>query len=362
MTSDPNILLDAHLDIAWNMADFGRDFRHSAYQTRQREAESWVLKHQGNATVGLPEMLLGRVGLAFATLFAEPKVSLLGEAAVHSYSTPAEAEALARKQIDIYQRLADENANISLVRRQADLSAVLETWAEGQPMPAHKVGLVLLMEGADPIREPRAFEWWYERGLRIVGLAWSQTRYAGGTRAPGRLTKLGLELLEVMASFNAMLDLSHMAEEAFFEALDNYPGQVIASHSNPRHFCDTDRHLSDAMIRRLAEHNGVMGVVPYNNFLWPRGASQVAKNKTPLSRFIEVIDYVCQVVGSAQHVGIGTDLDGGFGLENIPTELDTIADLHLIGKALAQRGYSESDISLILRGNFLRALRAVLPS
>src|SRR5690606_9455364 len=122
-------------------------------------------------------------------------------------------------------------------------------------MAQHRQGLVLLMENADPILEPRQFEEWYERGVRIVGPAWEGTRYCGGTGQPGGLTAVGRELLEVMASFNAILDLSHMAEQSFLESLDLYEGILIASHSNPRRFRNTDRHLSDTMIRRLAERD-----------------------------------------------------------------------------------------------------------
>ncbi len=164
-----------------------------------------------------------------------------------------------------------------------------------------------------------------------------------------------------MESFNAILDLSHMAEEAYLEAIDRYSGPLIASHSNPRKFCATDRHLSDDMIRRLAERGGVMGIVPANFFLqnnWVMGDNKI---RTPLDRVISVIDYVCQLTGSAQHVGIGSDFDGGFGAEAIPAELDTSTDLLSIQPRLAQRGYSPEDIKAILGGNFLRILNSSLP-
>ncbi len=135
------------------------------------------------------------------------------------------------------------------MRTQAELDAVIETWQPGKEIADHRQGIVLLMENADPISEPKQFEEWYERGLRIVGPAWQASRYCGGTGQPGPLTDLGRDLLEVMAGFNAILDLSHMAEESFLEAVDRYEGIVIASHSNPRRFRDSDRHLSDEMIR-----------------------------------------------------------------------------------------------------------------
>jgi len=268
---------------------------------------------------------------------------------------------MALNQIDVYYRLAESNERIVLVRTQSELDSVLATWAEGVDFEAHKVGIVISIEGADSIPEPQAFEEWYERGVRAVGLAWSETRYSGGTHRPGPLTGPGRELLEVMASFNAICDVSHMTDESFYEAVERYGGQVIASHSNPRQFCDTERHLSDDMIRRLAERGGVMGIVPYNAFLKNGYTPSEKKIKTPLSVVTAAIDHVCQVTGSAQHVGIGSDFDGGFGAENIPAELDTVADLRLIGPALANLGYNPADISGIMSGNFLRVLRASLP-
>jgi membrane dipeptidase len=355
----PPIIVDAHQDIAWNTTAFGRDFALSARLKRQQEVGKPYLGNTGNATTGLPESLLGRVGIIFGTLFANPArpdVPL-----EDGYETPAQAHAMGMAQVDVYQRLADSNAHVSLVRTQRELNAVQETWAEGVDFEAHRVGIVMLMEGADPIREPKAFEEWYARGVRIVGPAWGETRYSGGTGSPGPLTAQGRALLEVMASFRAILDLSHLAEEAYLEAVDRYNGPIIASHSNPRRFCESDRHLSDDMIRRLIERDGVMGMVLYNRFMWSPGAEPATKQGTPLARVAAMIDHVCQIAGSARHVGIGSDFDGGFGVEHIPAELDTVADLPLIGAALAARGYAPDDVTAILGGNFLRVLQLALP-
>lgn len=359
---DPAIIVDAHQDIAWNAVTFGRDFSLSALRKRQDEAasEGDTPARAGQALSGLPEALLGRVGLIFATLYASPATAPF--AGGKSYETPAQAEALAQEQIDVYQRLADQNERITLVRSQADLGVVLESWREGRDFEQHRVGLILLMEGADPIVEPRQTPEWYERGVRIIGPAWTGTRYSGGTHMPGPLTALGRELLESMADLNMVLDLSHMAEEAFIESVDRYPGPLIASHSNPRRFCNTDRHLSDDMIRRLAAREGVMGIVPYNTFLWDRGAAPARKEDAPLSRVADAIDHVCQVTGSTRYVGIGTDFDGGFGAERTPAEIDTLADLALIGPLLRARGFGEGDITAILGANFLRVVRGALPT
>ncbi len=356
------IVVDAHQDIAYNYRAFNRDYRQSAYFKREHEIDLPHVANSGIATMGLPDALIGRIGLVFATLFVAPRRKQPGIYDAVTYTTPQEAYQQALYQWDYYQRLADDDEQIRLVTSQVELDAVLSTWQDGQPIEAACQGLVLLMEGADPILEPKQFEEWYERGVRVVGLAWEQTRYSGGTHYPGGLTALGRELLNGLADFKVILDLSHMAEEAFFEALDRFQGDnMIASHSNPRRFVDTDRHLSDVMIRRLAERDGVMGIVPYNLFLSPDWHSGDPKSKVGLGRVLDAIDYVCQVTGRASHVGIGSDFDGGFGVESIPDGLDTVADLWTIGDGLRARGYAENDISAILGGNMLRKLRQALP-
>src|SRR5258707_2261540 len=362
MDSDPNIIVDAHEDIAYNAVHFHRDFTRSAYLTRKIEAGSAAPPNRGRATLGLPNALLGRVGIVFGTLFVSPAWASSGYEP--AYETPAQAYKQALNQLDVYQRLAESDESggrVVLVTDQAALDSVLATWAEGIEFAEHKLGIVLAMESADSIPEPRAFEEWYERGVRSVGPAWYKTRYAGGTNYPGPLTPLGRELLEVMASFNAILDLSHLAEEAYLEAVERYSGPIIASHSNPRKFCKTDRHLSDAIIQRLAERDGVMGIVLYNAFLSDNWRSTDPKANTRLETVIAAIDHVCQVTGSARHVGIGSDFDGGFGAEAIPAELDTVTDLQLIGPRLMAWGYTSEDVKGILGGNFLRILRAALP-
>jgi len=362
------IIVDAHQDIAYNAICCERDYRRAVYATRQIEAARFTARGEelpnGLATLGLPDALLGRVALVCATLFTAPQIvsTAANPSARVRYATPKEAYRLGLQQIDYYHRLADQTARVRLVKTAADLAAVLATWEPGTEQADHQQGLVLLMENADPIIEPAQFEEWYERGVRIVGPAWSISRYSHGTGCPGGLTDLGRELLEIMAHFNAILDLSHMAEAAFLEAVDRYTGPaLIASHSNPRRFANTDRHLSDAMIRRLAERDGVIGIVFYNRFL--SGRWQTGDRKDAISRWtpIDAIDAVCQITGSAAHVGIGTDFDGGFGAEAIPEGFDTVSDLLTIADGLRERGYAPADIAAILSDNLLRKLRQGLP-
>lgn len=351
------LVVDAHQDITYNLINFGRDYLQSPLVTRRLEAQNATQQQAGTATLGLPDAMLGRVGVVFAALSAVPqRFSQSWERL--AYKEAVQAYHLALAQMDYYQRLADENERIVLIKSAADLDVVLESWAEGKEFADHRHGLALLMEGADPIIEPKHFEEWYARGVRIVSPAWRQTRYVD---VPGAFTDLGRELLEILAGFNAVLDVSYLSDEAFMEALDRYEGtSIIASHSNPRHFCESTRHLSDEMIGALAERDGVMGIMVYNGFLDRSWSPTDRKHKVTLSAVVDVIDYVCQLTGSAAHVGLGSDLDGGFGAESIPDELDTVGDLLQIGTALKQRGFDDGDIEAILGGNMLRKLRQSL--
>jgi membrane dipeptidase len=352
------IVVDAHQDIAFNALGYRRDYRVSALEHRRREVGVDA------ATIGLPDALAGGVAVVFATLFVEPPAGLDASPpyADFTYRDPGEAAAKALAQVAFYQGLAQEDPRLRLVSTVDSLQGVLDTWAAGADGAGRLQGLVLLMEGADPVREPRELEDWVARGVRIVGPAWRRTRYSGGTGAPGPLTPLGVSLLEEMARLGVVLDLSHMAEEAFLQAVESYPGVVIASHSNPRRFQDTDRQLADDMILRLAARDGVMGIVLYNRFLsdgWMRSDGKAA---VTLQTVADAVDHVCQLTGSAAHVGIGSDFDGGFGAESIPQGLDTVADLPRIGAALRTRGYTKEDVAAVMGGNMLRKLREALPA
>ncbi len=351
------IILDAHQDIAYSAMQYDREYTRSAWANRRIEAETGAIKENGVATNGLPDALLGRIAVIFATLFVEPEWSTFTPRKVFGYTTAGQAYRHAIRQWDYYQRLVDNTPALEIIRDEPALDGVLATWAEGTALADHRIGLVLLMEGADPVLEPRQLEEWVSRGVRILGPAWSETRYAGGTGRPGPLTELGRELLNVMAEHNLILDLSHMTEAGYYEALERYPGPVIASHSNPTRFWNDHRNLTDAQIAALAERGGVMGVVFYNRFMnpaWYRGAS---KSSTPLETVLAMIDHVCQVTGSAAHVGLGSDIDGGFGAEAIPDGLDTVTDFLRIGDGLRARGFSPADVEAVLGGNFLRVLR-----
>jgi membrane dipeptidase len=306
--------------------------------------------------VGLPEWLAGGVAVVFGTLFVEP--ARKSHPKPHTYTTAEEAHELAWAQLDYYHRLADGCEQIALIGTCAELDAVLDSWQGKKP----QVGIVPLMEGADPIREPAEVEMWFERGVRLVGLSWlTGSSYAGGNASPGPLTDSGRDLLEVMADLGMILDVSHLAEEAFIETVDRFEGWVVASHANPRARVPGRRQLSDAMIRHLAERDGVTGIVPYNAFLRPGWSKGDRKNAVTPTDVAAAIDHVCQVVGDVTHVGLGSDFDGGFGAESVPLGIDTVADLGAIVPVLGEMGYGEEEIAAVMGENWLRLLQKALP-
>ena len=223
------------------------------------------------------------------------------------------------------------------------------------------LGIVPLMEGADAVRDPSELEEWWERGLRIIGPAWDDTRYAAGAwRNSGHgFTKEGLYLMEVMADLGYILDLTHLHEKATLEALERYEGTLVATHANCRALASHVgmRNLSDKQIRMLGERGGVIGIVLFNRFLKQDHRKGERKALVTLDHVVAHIDHICQLLGTADQVGIGSDFDGGFGWADIPEGMNSIADLGLIGDKLKERGYDAADVAKIMGNNWVRLLR-----
>jgi len=357
------LIIDSHQDLAYNMLTWGRDYTRSVQETRRLEAGTSVPEINGDSIVGWPEYQRGQVAVVFSTLFAAPAKKKEAYDTIW-YTNPDTAHRLYRDQINVYRKLADSHPDkFRLISSTKELNAVIDDWSK----PAlngegHPVGLIYLMEGADGIRSPRELSEWYDMGLRLIGLAWAGTRYCGGTGEPGPLTPDGRELLAAMTDYNFVLDLSHMDEAAALESLERYEGPVMATHSNCAALMkgsDTNRHLPDHVIEGLIERDGVIGLLPFNTFLkvgWLRKSGS-RREEVPLDTLIAHMDHVCQIAGDSLHAGIGSDFDGGFGLQSIPPELDSIADLQVISSGLKARGYNELDVENILGGNWLRFLR-----
>jgi membrane dipeptidase len=359
------LIVDAHEDLAYNILNFGRDYCRAAHETRciEKETGSEAPVHNGETLLGWPDYQRGRVAVVFSTLFVSPASAHLGDWDRQMYANYDEAHRLYHDQLDAYHELVDRHPDkFRLVGTRMDLEAVLADW--GATAGDHPVGLVPLMEGAEGVRTPSELDEWWQQGVRIIGPAWSGTRFCGGTRHPGPLTDDGRLLLEGMAPIGFTLDISHMDELAARQALDIYPGSVIASHANAAAIVsgyDGNRLLSDAVIRALVKRDGIIGVVPFCRFLDAGWKSGDPRERVPLAMVAAQVDYICQLVGDACHVGLGSDFDGGFGLASVPPELDTIADLQKLGTMLSVRGYNAADITAVLAGNWLRHLKAHLP-
>ncbi|MBN1177928.1 MAG: membrane dipeptidase [Anaerolineae bacterium] len=351
-------VIDAHEDVAWNVLALGRDMQRSAQETRRIESGGPNPERNGQCMLGLPNWLEGGVAVVVGSIFLSParKASHFSWDS-QCYADAQEAYRAGMAQMDVYRRLAGESERIDLIEDRAGLEAVLASWEGDSP----RVGFFVSLEGADPVRSPAEFEDWYALGVRGVGLAWALgSRYAGGNDAPGPLTDAGRALLDVMAEFGVLLDISHLDERACWEALDRYAGPVAATHANPRALVPTPRQLSDRMIAALAERDGVMGIVPFNKFLKPGWLRADGKAAVTLADVVAAIDHVCQVVGDAAHVGLGSDFDGGFGAEATPESIETVADLPKIAAALTAYGYTPSDVAGVMGENWLRVLRSAL--
>lgn len=361
MIDTQHLVVDAHEDLAWNIQTFGRDYTRSAYVTRRQEIGSDISKHNGNTLLGKTEWLIGRVGVIFSTLFTSPERRKVGPWDTQSYRDSNEAHQLAASQLEAYHRMVDNDDTFRVIDSRLALDDVLGTWKPDKSLSERRIGLVPLMEGADPIRDPAELAEWYTRGLRIIGLAWESTRYAGGTHEPGGVTAMGIKLLAAMEETGLILDMSHLAEQSFWDSMDRFGGRLIVSHANTRRFTPTTRGLTPEMVEAIAERDGVIGVVPFNVFLKPGWTKRDPRSEVPFSMIADAIDDICQIAGSAQHVGIGTDFDGGFGLEHVPDGIDTIADLQKLPALLFERGYSERDVHGIMGENWIRVLREALP-
>jgi membrane dipeptidase len=352
------LIIDSHLDLAWNALQWNRNLLDSAYTIRVREVG---VPGPGRAqgTVALPELRRGRVALCFATLLARAT----GRPVPYlDYDTPEQAYAVAHGQLAYYRAL-EQAGHIRMITGSADLKQHMADWwtweaAGADAASTPPLGFVISMEGADPILQPAQLEQWRQAGLCLLGPAhYGPCRYAGGTGTDSGLTESGRHLLREMARLGVLLDVTHLSDAAFWQALDIYDGPLLASHQNCRALVPHQRQFDDAQLKAVIARGGVIGAA-FDAWMlkpgWVRGVSSV--HDVSIAHVVDHMDYICQLAGSSRHAAIGTDLDGGFGREQSPHDLDTIADLQQIPALLAGRGYSEADIAAIMHGNWLRLL------
>ncbi len=352
--------IDAHLDLSMNALEWNRDLRQPVAVMREREKEKTDLPDRGKGTVAFPELRQGNVGLVVGTQigrYVAPDNSLPG------WHSPEQAWAQTQGQLAWYRAMEEAGELISIVDLPG-LENHLQTWNNPENMATKKpIGYILSLEGADSLVTVGHLERAWQQGLRAVGPAhYGPGRYANGTDATGGLQTPGRELLREMERLNIILDATHLCDDAFWDAMDCFHGAVWASHNNCRALVNHNRQFHDDQLKELIAREAVIGAA-FDAWMlvpdWQRGQSTPQGMNCSLETVLDHLDHICQVAGNAHHVGIGSDLDGAFGQEQSPYDLESIADLKKIPDLLARRGYSPDDIQNIMHGNWLRFLRRV---
>ncbi len=353
------LIIDSHLDLAWNAIDWNRDLKQPVADIRRREIDEKIPgKGRGVGTVSFDDLRRGRVGLFIATLLARlHRPGMMP--AFQRYDNMNVAYAATMGQLYYYKAL-EEQGVLRWIKDAAALDAHIKAWTEGNG-DHEPLGFILSMEGADPVLHPEQVQDWWDAGLRIIGPAhYGVSPYAHGTGTEGGLFPLGPALLKEMSRVGMILDVTHLSDQCFDEALDIYEGPVLASHHNCRALVSDQRQLTDEQIKRLIGRGAVIGAAMDTWMLvpgWVRGQTMPEDTGVSLNTVIDHMDRVCQLAGNCRHAALGTDLDGGFGKEQSPVDLDTIADLQKVPDLLRARGYKEADVTAILYGNWVRFFR-----
>jgi membrane dipeptidase len=349
--------IDCHLDLSMNALEWNRDLTRPLSEINAREAGKHDKPDRGKATVSLPKLRKGHIGLVVATQIARyvaPDNRLPG------WHSPAQAWAQTQGQLAWYRAMEDAGEMVQ-IRGLEDVNQHVSRWMDAKETAKLPVGYILSLEGADSLVTVGHLEKAYESGLRALGPAhYGPGRYANGTDSSGKLGPQGYALLSEMERLNIILDATHLCDDAFWDALEHFNGAVWASHNNCRALVNHNRQYSDEQIKALIERGAVIGaaldawmMVPG----WQKGVSTPLNMNCNLEVMIDHIDHICQLAGNADHVGIGSDLDGAFGREQCPYDLESIADLSKVPALFSNRGYSAADVEKLMRGNWLRFLR-----
>jgi len=348
--------IDAHLDLSMNAMEWNRDLRRSVFEIRQREEGLNDKPDRAKGTVAFPELREGNAGLVVATQIAryvEPGNPLPG------WHSAEQAWAQTQGQLTWYKTM-EACGEMKMIKDINTLEEHVALWMNDSNNKK-PIGYILSLEGADSLISLKNLETAYEYGLRALGPAhYGPGRYANGTDATGHLNEQGKALLKEMERMNIILDATHLCDDAFWDAMEIFHGHVWASHNNCRALVNHNRQFTDEQIKVLIERDAVIGaamdawmIVPN----WIRGKSTPEEMNCSLERLMDHVDHICQLAGNVLHVGIGSDLDGAFGKEQSPYDLETIADLQKIPLLLEKRGYTKADIENIMHGNWLRFLR-----
>ncbi len=350
------MIIDLHLDLAMNAMEWNRDLRLPVEVINERERGMHDKPDRGNATVSFPALRAGDVGLVVATQLArvvKPGSSIPG------WFSAEQAWAQTQAQLSWYRAMEDcgEMLQVTDLKQLEDHLKALDKDDPG----IRPLGYILSLEGADSLVDISYVERAYNYGLRAIGPAhYGPGRYANGTNSSGKMETEGLALLREMERLNIILDATHLCDDAFWQAMDHFNGHIWASHNNCRNIVDHNRQYSDEQIMELIDRGAIIGaamdawmIVPG----WVKNQSTPENMQCNLEKLIDHVDHICYLAGNSRHVCIGTDLDGGYGKEQCPSDIETIADLGKLQGILLNRGYNEEDISNIFRDNALRFLR-----
>lgn len=356
MVDEPYLVVDSHLDLAFSAIQTNRDLTQPAATVRVHDPEP-VMRSFGSCTVTFPELRRGKVGIVFGTVMSrlDPN-DRWTKTGMHVQS---QCYGVGRGHYAYYEALAREGV-ITFIRNCDDLDRSVTAWE--MPAADTPIGLVLAMESADPILDPDQVPEWYDLGLRMVSISHYGTgAYSHGTGTEGGLLPLAKSLLDALGQAGIIVDLTHTTDQSFWEILDLYDGPVAASHHNCRALVPGQRQLTDDMIRAIAERGGVIGAAFDAWMLDPEWQRDVPcyeqVTRATLETVVDHLDHIAQVLGNARHCGIGSDLDGGFGYEQAPRDVNTIADLQRLRVILDRRGYSDEDVRNVLHGNWIRLLK-----
>ncbi|MBB6431176.1 dipeptidase [Algisphaera agarilytica] len=377
------LIFDGHLDIAYNALVHERDPRWSVDETRQRELDPPCDDGRGECTTSFVEMREAGVAVALTTLLgrAKPWVKPGRPHAFRGGDWPTQemVHAWAHGQLAYYREM-ERQGEVRILETAPQLRNHWAQWqqavADGSDTSKLPIGLIITMECADPTVAPDRLYDWHKLGLRTLLLThFGQGQYAAGNPSEdagnphdldGPITPRGRELLREMVKLGMPLDLTHLSDTSFWDAIEYFPGQVYSSHSNCRAISDQQRQFSDDMIRAVLERDGVLGVaLPINMIrldLIEGPPWTPLKHEVKLEHLADHIDHICQLAGSAEHVALGTDTDGGFGSETCPHGYDRHRDIHVLSEILGQRGYPQSAVTDIFYGNWLRFYQRVLPT
>lgn len=354
------LIFDAHLDLSMNALEWNRDLRWTVDELRRSEEGMTNKPDRAKGTVSLPSMREGNVGLCVATQigrYVKRGNTLPG------WRSPEQAWAQTQGQLAWYKAM-EESGEMVQIKTKEELKKHLQTWKN--PKPDSPIGYVLSLEGADSLVSVGHLEKAYNYGLRAIGPAhYGPGTYAQGTDSIGGFSNKGRELIKEIERLGIIMDATHLSEDSFWEMLNIYKGPVWASHNNCRAFVEHNRQFSDEQINELIIRGAVIGVALDAWMMvpgWIRGKSDPFTMNVSLKQMIENIDHICQLAGNSFHAGVGSDLDGAFGKEQCPYDLDTIADLQKVPPMLKDIGYSEDDIHNIMSFNFIHFLEKNLPS